>query len=335
MSIDYLVTGATGLLGNNLVRQLLAQGKRVRVLARETSSRRPLAGLDVERVIGDVTQAESVRAAMRDVRCVIHAAADTHIGWRDLERQRLINVQGTLNTAAAAREFGARLVHVSSVDALAAAATPQQLVDESTPDACKLPCTYVVTKRQAEQEVRRQIELGLDAVIVNPGFMLGPWDWKPSSGRMLLSLSKGWTPAAPVGGMSGCDARDVAQATIAAAERAPTGRNFILAGENLSYLSAWRLFAREAGRPVPLFRMGPLVRYAIGYGGDLWARVSGQERDINSAMLRMSGMYHYYSSDLARRELGYASRPFTETVRDAWQWLREYHYAPPDSRQRN
>ena len=87
--------------------------------------------------------------------------------------------------------------------------------------------------------------------------MLGPWDWKPSSGRMLLSVARHWKPMAPTGGMSGCDVREVARGTLAAADRGQTGRRYILAGENLSYLAAWKLFARVAGRPGPLLPAGP------------------------------------------------------------------------------
>jgi dihydroflavonol-4-reductase len=170
---------------------------------------------------------------------------------------------------------------------------------------------------------------GLQAVIVNPGFMLGPWDWKPSSGRMLLALARGWMPGAPGGGMSACDVRDVADGILAAAEQASPGRRYILAGENITYLAAWQLFAKVIGRAGPYFRYGPLVRWIAGSSGDLVARWSGREPEVNSALVRMSQMLHYYSSDRARRELGYATRPLVDTVNDAWQWFQQYDYLPP------
>src|SRR5438046_997000 len=117
-SMKYLVTGATGLLGNNIVRQLVEAGESVRVLARGSSDSRPLEGLPIERAAGDVRDAAAVAQACRGVSIVIHSAGHVHLGWRQLDQHRAINVEGTRNVAAAARAVGARLVHVSAINAL-------------------------------------------------------------------------------------------------------------------------------------------------------------------------------------------------------------------------
>ncbi|MEZ6118903.1 MAG: NAD-dependent epimerase/dehydratase family protein [Pirellulaceae bacterium] len=319
------VTGGTGLVGNNVIRCLLQNGHSVRALIREGSGSRALAGLDVETVIGDIRDADSVRSAARNVDVVINAAADLHIGWTRIEQARSINVAGTQNLLDAAMEQTARFIHVSSVDALAAAASEERPVDEQTPIQPKVPCTYVLTKREAEDRVTAAIENGLDAVIVNPGFMLGPWDWKPSSGRMLISVATSFTPIAPRGGMSGCDVRDVAAAIVAITTGSPQHRRYILAGENMRYYDAWRLFARITGGKPPFRRMRPEMAKLIGAVGDLWTNISGRETDINSAMLTMSRLFNYYDSNRAFSEFGYQSRPFESTVRDAWKWLQEHH----------
>jgi dihydroflavonol-4-reductase len=326
LASEYLVTGATGLLGNNVVRQLVQQGHHVRVLVRASPPIASLAGLDVELVAGDVTDCEAVQRAVQGTRYVIHAAGDLHIGRLHLERQRRVNVQGTAHVAQSARSAGARLVHVSTVDVLPASRDGAPVNEQTTGDP-KDDNTYIRTKREAEQVVDDQQRRGLDAVIVHPGFMLGPWDWKPSSGRMLLSVARHWKPAAPTGGMSGCDVREVARATLTAAKTAPAGRHYILAGENLSYLAAWKLFARVAGRPGPLIPAGPLVRVVAGRAGDFWGRISGNEPDVNSAMIRMSRLRHYYDSQRAIDELGYRTPPFEGAVRAAWSWFREHGYA--------
>ena len=323
--MDYLVTGASGLVGNNVVRSLLDRGKRVRVMVRESTDSRPFEGLDVEKAHADLRDAEAIERCMEGVQFVVHAAADIHIGWQHLERQREVNVVGSGNVAKAARRVGARLVHVSSVDALAAGSA-EQPVNEETADHPKLPCTYVVTKREAEEAVRAEQQEGLDAIIVNPGFMMGPWDWKPSSGRMLLAIATRWTPAAPVGGMSLCDVRDVADGIVTALHQGESGRRYILAGENISYLEAWRLFARITERPGPRFRMGPLIRWGAGWFGDLATKVTGREGEVNSALIGMSSLFHYYDSSRAMNELGYRVRSTDETVRDSWEWLKKYGY---------
>src|SRR6476646_10824238 len=199
-----LVTGATGFVGNNVVRLLLQRGHRVRVLVRESADERPLARLSVEIVAGDVRDQSAVERAAQGVNGVIHAAGMVHIGWKKGEEQRAINVEGTRNVASAARRTGVRMVYVSSIDALGVGSLDMPS-DENTPLNGEICCAYVTTKREAEQLVLEEVAQGLDAVIVNPGFMLGPWDWKPSSGKMLLKMAAGWGLLAPPGSNSYCD----------------------------------------------------------------------------------------------------------------------------------
>ena len=319
-STSILITGATGLVGNNVVRLAIAQGYRVRVLVRKGCDQRPFEGLDVEQFVGDVVDSDSILKAVDGVDAVVHSAAVVHIGWSQLELQRRVNVQGTRNVAAAARSAGARMIHVSSVDALGIGAVDQPATEE-TPREGKTPCSYVITKREAEEAFHGEIEQGLDGVIVNPGFMLGPWDWKPSSGRMLVEVANRFAPVAPSGGMSLCDVRDVAAGILSAVSKGKSGENYILAGHNVTYLDAWRDFARVAGRRGPLMRMGPLIRWGAGRGGDLFGKLIGNESDVNSAAIAMSSLYHYYDSSKAQRELDYRIRPMGETIHDAWKWF--------------
>jgi dihydroflavonol-4-reductase len=328
-----LVTGATGLVGNNVCRMLLDRGDAVRVLARVSSDPRTLKGLDVETVQGDVRDEHQVRRAADGVDGVIHCAAHVRIGWTELDVAREINVQGTQHVAQAARAAGVRLVHVSSVDALSAG-SPNRPACEDDRRPPKTPCPYVVTKRAAEEAVEAEMQQGLTATIVNPGFMLGPWDWKPSSGQMIVQLAGGFAPVAPRGGTSVCDVRDVAGGILAALDQGQPGRRYILAGQNMTYLELWRQIARVVGVRGPWMRMGPAVRWTAGAVGDLWTRCRGREGVVNSAAVAMSELFHYYSSDRARHELGYTVRPVRASIEDAWSWLREYGYVRSKDRKR-
>ena len=322
--MKFLVTGATGLVGNNVVRQLVAVGHRVRVLARATSDPRALAGLSVELAAGDVRDADAVIRACQGVDAVLHAAGHVHIGWREVDAHQAINVEGTRNVAAAARAAGARMVHVSTVNALGLGEL-QAPADEETALPGILPVPYVTTKRAAEQAVLDEVSRGLCAAIVNPATMFGPWDWKPSSGKMLLEVSRG-SLFAPVGSGSFCDARDVAAAVIAAVDRGEPGRRYILAGHNLPYREAWRQIAALAGKSGPKLPMGPIFRAIAAPVCDLtvWAR--GVEGAANSAALVMGRQSHCFTSARAERELGYHVRALDETLRDAWQWFIEQGY---------
>ncbi|MCE9555950.1 MAG: NAD-dependent epimerase/dehydratase family protein [Planctomycetes bacterium] len=321
-----LVTGATGLVGNNVLRLLLERGMAVRVLARETADARPLSGLNVEVVRGDVRDEAAVRRAVAGVQRVVHAAARVQLGWSNLELQREINVAGTRRVAIAAREAGATLVHVSSSDACGLA-RGDVLADEETAVEGGVPTPYVITKREAEQAVQAEVARGLQATIVNPAFMLGPWDWKPSSGQMLIAVAKGQGLLAPRGDFSISDVRDVAAAILAALDRTgPSGRRYLLAGHNLSYFEAWRQFAEGAGVRRPLAQLPPVFAFFAGRGGDLWGRISRREPNVNSGALAMARLPKRYSIARAEAELGYRIRPLRDTVSDALAWFREHGY---------
>ncbi|MHC4405044.1 MAG: NAD-dependent epimerase/dehydratase family protein [Planctomycetota bacterium] len=321
-----LVTGATGLLGNNIVRHLLDGGRPARVLVRESSSRRPLEGLDVEVARGDVCDAESVRRAVEGAGCVIHSAGYVQLGRSRLDLHRAVNVEGTRNVAEAARAASVRMIHVSSVDALGVRSV-EEPADEQTPVNHRVRCNYVITKREAEQVVLEEVERGLDGVIVNPGFMLGPWDWKPSSGQMLLEVARGKAILAPRGWYSVCDARDVAAATVAAVERGRTGRRYILAGFNMSYLEAWRLFAEVSGARRPWGNAPVFAMRMAGWAGDLWRLLSRKEPNVNSGAVALARLPKCFTSRRAEEELSYRTRPFRQSAQDAWDWFRENEYA--------
>lgn len=321
-----LVTGATGLVGNNVVRLLLERGEKVRVLARSGAGSRALEGLPVEIVQGDVRRPEAIRAACRGAARVIHAAAEVHIGWKGMDTARAINVEGTRNVAEAARAEGARLCYVSTVNTLGLRSRAEP-ADEETPVCDSVPCPYVITKREAERVVDEQIAAGLDAVIVNPAFMLGPWDWKPSSGRMLLEIATGWAKLAPPGGNDFCDVRDVAAGILAATERGRRGRRYILGGEAMSFLDAWRMFAEIIGVKPPWRKALPPGLWLFGHFGDLRGWLTGREPNLNSAAVALSRLHHHYSYARAAAELDYRPRPAREAAETAWKWLKGNGYA--------
>lgn len=320
-----LVTGATGLLGNNIVRLLLDRGQRARVLMRRDSSRQAITGLDVELAVGDVRDEVAVRQACEGVTAVIHCAAYVRIGWTHREVYEEINVGGTRHVAEACLRTGARMVHASTTDVFGGCSL-EHATDESTPFGNGPLVPYVDSKRQAEGVVTAQIQQGLDAVIVNPAFMLGPWDWKPSSGKLLLAVSRGKVLLAPRGWLSFCDARDVAAGILAARDRGTAGRRYILAGRTLEWMDLFRLITDICGVRKPLARCGAFPLNVGGWGGDFYGKLTGTEPDVNSASVAMALLPKNYSSARASAELGYDNRPAEATVRDAWNWFHAHGY---------
>jgi|688.fasta_scaffold02689_16 dihydroflavonol-4-reductase len=340
MKMNVLVTGATGLLGNNVLRQLLDAGHHAQILVRPTSDLRAIDGLcsrdgtPIGIHQGDVTDKISIRKAASKATHIIHSAADIHIGWKGLDRQRHVNVSGSRNVGEIAKEFGIPMVHVSTVNTLGLTGTKDPANEETPFGKHNLPTTYVVSKKEADEEIERLRDNGLNATIVYPGFMFGPNDWRLSSGRMLTGLAQGLPLASPRGGCSLCDARDVADGIIKALLHETPNQGFILAGHNLSYLELWRAISKEIGSIYPLFRMGPLVVKGSKLFCDLSTRITGKEGTVNSGMLGMSEQWHYYSSDKAIQLLDYKVRPVDQIISDAWTWLCEQGIVKPKKSKR-
>ncbi|MFN6206490.1 MAG: NAD-dependent epimerase/dehydratase family protein [Planctomycetota bacterium] len=321
-----LLTGATGFLGNTLLRLLVAEGHEVQLTLRPGAGGRALAGLKFDPVPGDLTNVERLLAESSDFDVLIHAAAMIQIGWSRLVESRQVNVTATERLAEFCRLKKRRMIHVSTVDTLAHAPDGRPRT-ESDREPGKPPISYVQSKREAEQKMLEQIEQGLDGIIIHPGFMLGPWDWKPSSGAMLLAIAGGPTPLAPAGGCSAVDVRDVADGILKAVDRGRRGERYILGGENLSYLELWQKMARAVGkRNGPRAKLPNWLAGIAGRVGDLAGKWMRQEPQVNSGATAMGQLQHFYSSEKAISQLGYRIGSLDDAIDDEWQFLVEYGY---------
>lgn len=319
------VTGASGLLGNTILRQLGSSEHETAYLVRDTAASDVFAGLQGTVFQGDLHDHACLEQATRWADVVIHCAGFIHVGWKCLDESMRVNRDGTRNIVDACLRNDCRLLHIGTVNTQAIGSRDAN-ADETTPldnQGGQIPCSYVLSKRAGNEEVQRGIGRGLRAVLLHPGFMLGPWDWKPSSGRMLLEVGQVWRPISPRGGCSVCDARDVADAIIAAIDTdVPNGRSYILAGYNETYYNLWTQMGQRFGRRRPVMPAGPLQRIIGSTYGDLRATLSGTESEINSASIAMTSQYHWYDCTRAKTELGYRNRPLTETLDDAAEWIR-------------
>ena len=268
------VTGANGFLGLNLVEELLAQDWRVIALHRAGSDIRYLQRMPAERAGGDVTDRDSLlRALPGGVDAVFHVAGDTGLWSRNNAQQDRVNVEGTRNMVAAAMARGAkRFLHTSTVSAYG---LQRGRIDESAQQLGRIsPVNYQRSKFLAEEEVRAGIARGLDAVILNPGAIMGAYDTH-NYARVTMLVVAGTLPGVPPGSLPFCHVREVAKAHIAAFERGRKGENYLLGGA-MSHLTgreprltpeAARMVTREMScdcakavrelgfRPVPLHEM--------------------------------------------------------------------------------
>lgn len=326
-----LVTGATGFFGGNLARALCLRGARVRVLVR--GGRRPVAldGLDYEIADGDVLDAASVARAVAGCKQVYHAAASV-VFWcanqRDADAVRRVNVGGTLIVTRAAAEAGVeRVVHVSTVDAIGLPPAGR-LADETTDWASgRIDTIYAETKREAEAVA---LSCEVPTVVVNPAFMIGGFDPKPTSGRLLRPLLQSPVVVCPShGGNNFVDVGDVVAGTLAAMDTGRRGERYILGGENLSYRELFARGLSVLGRRAPLVPLGPRAAMSAGGLCESWARVFGGEPPLTRSLARLAFTDHYYDSSKASRELALPHTPIEAALAEAFAWLRARRQSPP------
>ena len=325
-----LVTGGTGFIGAHVVRALLARGRRVRCLVRGKSRRDNLEGLDVELVVGDVTEPGTLAPALRGVATVFHCAADYRLWARDPEELRRVNVGGTQNVLEAAARAGVRrVVHTSSVGALGSSSNGSP-ADERTPvERDELIGAYKRTKYDAERVAESWTARGLPVVIVNPSAPVGERDIKPTpTGRLIVDFLNGRLPAYVDTGLNLVDVHDVAEGHLLAADRGRAGERYILGHRNMTLLEILQTLAGIAGRPAPRLRLPHWVPLTLAAVDTLVSKLLGREPRVSLESVRLSRHKMFFDAGKAVRELGLPQTPVEEPLRRAVAWYRENGYAP-------
>jgi dihydroflavonol-4-reductase len=318
------VTGATGLLGGNLVRELLRRGQSVRALVHRDE--RAVSGLDLEIVRADLADPASLARSFEDVDVVYHLASLISIRTDNWDEVHRVNVLGTRNVVDACLQCGVRrMLYFGSVHSRNPEPFDQPL-DEDRPLVTddSLP-PYDRSKALAEIEVQKGIERGLDAVIILPSAILGPYDFRPSYiGEALQLMQRGRLPILPDGGYDWVDARDVAVGAIRAAELAAPGSRYILSGHWLSIhevaVMAAQVSGRRAARVPRLVVPLRLAEFGLPILEKL-ATLRGSQPLYTSAMLHALRSNRLITHACASRDLGYSPRPFAETFTDTLAWF--------------
>jgi len=322
------ITGADGVLGNNLVRILLNRGHKVRVFIETGKKAACLEGLDIEKSSGSILDYDALKAAMSGSDIIIHAAAKTdtwplrHVNyWK-------INVEGTRNIINAFKETGAkRLLHIGTANSFGPG-DENDPGDENRPYAAgRYKLDYMSSKYAAQQEILRVVkEDGLDALVLNPTFMLGPYDSKPSSGTMILAVNSGKIPGYPPGGRNFVYVKDVAVAIANAIDMGKKGECYILGNENLTYKEAFLKMAGALNVKAPSVKMPGLLTIIYGALISVASSLFRFTPSVTYALALISTEKHFYSSEKAVRELDMPRTSIDEALSEAVKWFRENGY---------
>ena len=328
-----LVTGATGFLGTNLVHELVRGGWQVKAFGLPGSAIDYIKDLPVEIVFGDITIADDIAPAVAGSEVVFHVAGDTSWWEKNFARQRAINVAGTVNVAEACLKHGVkRLVHTCTIDALGY--NPDGLADETWQpyNYGGTGYNYADTKREGELRLRDYMRRGLDAVVIYPGSMLGPYDFTLQYGRLFFDLRDGKVPGCPSGGVSFGHVTEVARAHIAAAENGKSGEGYVCAGVNVTYRDLFQAIAGYFGRSAPRLTLPRWALVGYGYLMQTVSRVTGTPPEMDPGMARYMSVRAFFDSSKAVRELNYVIPPLKRMLDDAYGWYRENGFLGGDKR---
>ncbi len=320
------ITGASGLLGSNLAAELLAGGHHVVATRRRGTKVAHLSDLAIEWRDADLGSTDALAKAFAGAEAVFHCAAAVSVKREVTPEMTDANVTGTDRVIDACVIAGVgRLIHTSSVVAVGLTTTNEPC-DETARwnfEELGLSDAYAKTKHLSEERVHAARDR-IDAVIVNPTFMFGPRDARPSSGKMIIDVTTRRVPSWTPGYNNFVDVRDVARGMLLAWTKGARGERYILGGHDMTYRECFATIARTAGVKPPRFGAPYAVARLLGAFGDLqeWR---GKDSMVNTTQIRYAYSDRFrFTSAKAQRELGYTFGPLAPAIADALAWFRAH-----------
>lgn len=316
-----LVTGANGVLGTNAVLEFLNRNYKVKALVRNRNKFIDLAHPNLELVEGDITDKNCLDSIVEGCQYVVHSAANTAQDLLHLMDYHDANVKGTENIINLCEKHKiTRLVYVGTANtfgfgSLEAPGNEKRAIRPPFSESL-----YAQSKIQAQQLIDRAAN-DLDIVTVSPTFLIGAYDSKPSSGKIILMAQKK-VIFYPSGGKNFVSVKDAAIGIVNALEIGKKGEAYLLANENLSYKTFFKMVADQTGNKPMLIKVPNVVLLSAGIIGDL-IRKLGFKTELSGINTQILTVRNYYSNQKAKKELNLSFTPIDEAVSDALSWFRE------------
>lgn len=332
--MEYLVTGANGFVGGNLVKKLLEEGHEVRGLVRESSNTVNLEGLDVELVTGDIRNQDDMQEVVQDADGVFHTAALYSFWASNYEDFYETNVEGTRNVLLAAEEAGIDRVVYTSTASLLAHSDDGKSLPESTD---YLPSDYKISKYFAEREaLELESESDMDIVVASPTVPVGPGDYGPTpTGRMILEFLNGGMKGFVDMDFNIVDVEDVAEGHLLAMEKGESGKRYVLGNRNTNLSELIQLLSRITGLPKPRFRIPYTLALTAAWVDEFFEGFLLDQRPrIPIASIQSSKVDERIDPTPWLDELGVPKTPMSKTLKKAVDWFMDNGYVSDERTER-
>lgn len=318
-----VVTGATGHIGNVLVRDLIKRGYDVTSFALDEKDAEVLKGLNTKIAYGDVRKLETLVKAFEGAEIVFHLAGIIEIGSGNKRKVHEVNVDGSKNVVAACKMAHVkRLVYTSSVHAIP---EKEGIITETKEFSPKLvKGTYAKSKAEATKYILDANSNELEVIIVHPSGVIGPYEYtKSNMGQLIIDCANGIMKATIKGGYNFVDVRDVSNGIILAAEKGKPGECYILAGQSITIKELMEIIEKLTGKRAPKFIIARWFAYITGIFSELYYKIVKEKPLFTSYAVYTTGTNHNFSIEKAQQELGYTVRDIKETIKDTIDWYKQ------------
>lgn len=324
-----LVTGPDGVLGSNIVRELLSRDHKVSVLLfEEEKPSITLDGLPIERFYGNIINPEDLDKCIAGQDAVIHAAASTSVFPARNPFVNKVNIGGTENVIAACLKHNVgRMIYVGTANSFGYGSEEEPGKEGNPYQSAIYGVDYMDSKQKAQEIVLDAVKTkGLQAIVVNPTFMIGPFDSRPSSGAMILAVHSGKVPGFSSGGKNFVAVKDAATAISNAITMGTVGECYILGNRNLTYEAAFNMIAKTISAKPVKRKLSNFIVKSYGSLNSFFAKLFKYYPGVTKELAIISCEKHYYTPEKARKEIGLPETPIEEAIEECFNWFKENDY---------
>ncbi len=317
------VTGANGMLGSSICRELIKQNYTIKAMCMTNTSTATINDLRIEIVFGNILDRSFLLKEMKGCDYVIHVAASTQVWPRRCKKIHDINVTGTKNIMELAHALDLkRMIHIGTASSFKPGTRNEPGQEDTEYVGWKYGMDYIDSKFLAQKILlEHHVKTDFPVIVINPTFMIGPFDSGPSSGKMLIGLSKGTIPGYCSGGKNFVCSNDVAIATVNALTRGRPGQCYIAGHQNLDYKYFFETAAATMNKPITLKPIPRLAILLVGAINSTIARITNKSPKLSYGMAKLASAQHYYSSNKAVRELNMPQTPIEKGIEQCMNWF--------------